>query len=765
MALTRPKAAQINTVVTAISDPIAVLNNGSTIASSDIGFVLNRDSGTNSNVGLFWQESSKKLVAALTNSNGASNTIDILGYADVKFGNLSITGGIYADQVFNTNGTPLLDTITSEIATLTTNVANQAINITALQSASATQQNQITNLNAQIITANTAMQGYVDNQLTTLINGAPGALDTLKELADAFSGANDTVVTLSTMIGNVQANVIAETNARITSDTTLTDNLTQEILRATTAETALTSNINALTTAISTEANARIASDTALTSDIANLSSRIDYVISNTDTTAIDSLTELVGELDVFKTGLLGNIAAETAARIASDNILTTAIADEANARIASDATLTSDIANLANSISSEANARIASDATLTSSITDEANARIASDTALTSDIANLSSRIDYVISNTDPAALDSLTEIVTSFQLTEANLANSISSEINARTIADTALSGNINALTSAISNEVARATNAETALGNSISSEANARIASDTALTGNIATLTTAITDEVTRATDAEAELTGNIANLSSRIDYVISNIDPTALDSLTELVGELGAFKTSLLGNIAVETTRAVTAETALSTSIRAEANARIASDTALTSDIANLSSRIDYVISNTNPDALDSLTEIVGELDVFKTGLLGNIAAETAARIASDNILTSDIANLSSRIDYVITNTDPAALDSLTEVATEIQLVKSVNANLENRVAAIEAEESTRFARFEFLTASTTWVVVHNRNTLSYMEKITNIDNQRMYVMINTLDNNSFEVVLTEAMSGYVDVFFG
>lgn len=93
MALTRPKIAQVNTVVTSIVDPITVLNRESTAANIDIGFVMNR--GSAANVALFWDESAGSFVAAYTSSSGTTDAnLVITSYADFRVGTLNISNVI-----------------------------------------------------------------------------------------------------------------------------------------------------------------------------------------------------------------------------------------------------------------------------------------------------------------------------------------------------------------------------------------------------------------------------------------------------------------------------------------------------------------------------------------------------------------------------------------------------------------------------------------------------------------------------------------------
>lgn len=61
------------------------------------------------------------------------------------------------------------------------------------------------------------------------------------------------------------------------------------------------------------------------------------------------------------------------------------------------------------------------------------------------------------------------------------------------------------------------------------------------------------------------------------------------------------------------------------------------------------------------------------------------------------------------------------------------------------------------------RFEF-TDSLEWVVRHNQNTDQFFETITDSDGNRFNARVTVVDQNSFKVKLTTAMSGKVDVIF-
>jgi hypothetical protein len=106
MGLTRPTVAQLNTVITEITDPISVLNRGSSLANIDVGFLFNRDGGTSPNVAVYWNETTKSVTAAYTTSAGAINAnISVTSYANLQVGNINsssvtTTGNVTAQYLF-----------------------------------------------------------------------------------------------------------------------------------------------------------------------------------------------------------------------------------------------------------------------------------------------------------------------------------------------------------------------------------------------------------------------------------------------------------------------------------------------------------------------------------------------------------------------------------------------------------------------------------------------------------------------------------------
>lgn len=126
---------------------------------------------------------------------------------------------------------------------------------------------------------------------------------------------------------------------------------------------------------------------------------------------------------------------------------------------------------------------------------------------------ASLQSQINHILSNSDPAALDSLSEIVAAFQAADANLNNAISAlgtgatsglaaEVSRAEAAEANLQSQINSEVSnrqsAVSSEASQRSAADSALQLSLSTETSNRQSADTALGARIDALaTTSLTD----------------------------------------------------------------------------------------------------------------------------------------------------------------------------------------------------------------------------------------------------------------------------
>jgi hypothetical protein len=137
MGLTRPRFEQINSIITTISDPITVLNQGATLANIDVGFIINRNGGALANTAIFWNESANTFVTAFTTASGGTNAnIAISTYANLRVGTLTATfvnttgnivsGGNVTAPYFFGNGSQLSGVITS-----VTKIINGTSDVTA----------------------------------------------------------------------------------------------------------------------------------------------------------------------------------------------------------------------------------------------------------------------------------------------------------------------------------------------------------------------------------------------------------------------------------------------------------------------------------------------------------------------------------------------------------------------------------------------------------------------------------------------------------
>lgn len=370
----------------------------------------------------------------------------------------------------------------------------------------------------------------------------------------------------------------------------------------------------------------------------------------------------------------------------------------------------------LQSNIEAETSARIAADITLQSNIdAEETRAKTREDaieSAYQSADAALSTRIDNFANNVDSGALDSLAEIVEAFQNADDALSASIISNSNAITAEVTRATQKETEINDRLSTEISRAQSAETSLAGLIGAEETARVAADNALSARLDTeedksssLQTQITAEVTRATNNENRIEGrldseitratgaeqaNAQNIADEISARAVADTQVRTDLGADIVAAEAAAKAHaeaqdalMIGDVTVDGTASNTVTDRIATakaeaiieasnSVAIENAARIAED-------SDINARIDQEI----------IDRAAG--DVANTA---EVAAETSARIAAD-------ANLQSQVDFITSNTDPAALDSLTEIVSAFQSSDSdMSALIASNTTAISNEATTR-----------------------------------------------------------------
>ena len=552
----------------------------------------------------------------------------------------------------------------------------------------------------------------------------------------------------SAVAADIASAVAAEASIARAAESQNATDITAEETRALAAELVLTNN---LATEVSDRTAADTALDTAYKAADAGLQTQISNIIQNTDATALNSLAEIVAEFQSSDSTLTAAVAAngtaitnEVSRATTAEGVNATAIANEisraqgaegvnasaitseAATRLAADNALDvrvtaneGDITTLTNGLAAEISATNSDISTLTTNLaaevtraglaeaanaTDinaEATTRAAADTALDTRVTATESSITNIISNTDAAALDSLTEIVAAFQSADSTLTGAVSANT-------TQVALNVAAITA----ETNRATAAEAA--NALDITANTGdIATNTS---DIATNTAGLASEITNRTNADTALDGKItAEATTARAAELQNANDIAAEETRALAAE--AANTLAINN---EVTRATgkdnahdtllashTSDIAANTAaINTEAATARAAEGVLTADVATNTTAIANILSNTDATALNSLAEIVTEFQSVDATLTGLSTAATTDRAlirtefaAADTALDTRLTTEEGNVDALETTMGSAALSTTAQTVTaainELNTGSSTAiANLQTEVDAVE-----------------------------------------------------------------------
>jgi len=192
---------------------------------------------------------------------------------------------------------------------------------------------------------------YTDAQVAALIDGAPGVLNTLKELATALENNPDV---LSVIEGQIVANALAATNA-----------ISAEATRATGVETGISADlaleVTNRGTAVLNESIDRIAGDTGLDNRLTTVEGQVNGKIGDLSTlttvdksSLVNSVIEVNTNVSIEKSRAIAAEtaeattaraaeAAELARATAAEGVLRTDLATEVSARGTADALIRSD--------------------------------------------------------------------------------------------------------------------------------------------------------------------------------------------------------------------------------------------------------------------------------------------------------------------------------------------------------------------------------------------------------------------------------------
>jgi len=464
------------------------------------------------------------------------------------------------------------------------------------------------------------------------------------------------------------------------------------------------------------------------------------FLLHNASDSALRKVTaaDLIGSFDTDDLSEGTNLYftdARASAAVAQD--ITDAVAAEAVIARAAE------LAN-ANDIAAETTRALAAEGVNATAISDEQTRATTRENAIETAYqladTNLQGQIDNIISNVDPAALDSLAEIVAEFQTQDSAIsasvtvnANAIATELTRATLAE-------GVLTSDLAAEVTRATGVEAVLTADLATETAARIAGDNALDarltteeGNVDTLQADLATEVARATAAEGVLTSDLAaevlratgaeaanaqsivsestaranaDTSIRTDFAAAD---TALQTAMETYADT-AEADAIATAAADATAKADAAEAAAILAAEAKDVARAATSdaadvvlagraTTLETEMDDAESRLTALEAGNGTDPLDTIAQTFA-------GGINELHTDTNAVEVRVTGAEADIVQNAADIANIISNTDAAALDSLTEIVSAFQTADSAH------TAAINAASTDRAAiRTEFAAADT------------------------------------------------------
>jgi len=665
----------------------------------------------------------------------------------------------------------------SASAAISQEVADRTADVDAEQSRATAAELVLTqNLSSEVVRATADVNTEESRAIAAEVS-----LDTKVSTETSRAIAAELVLTqnLSSEVVRATTDVNTEESRAIAAELVLTNDLSSEViartadvnaeqLRAEAAELVLTQNLSSEVIARTADVNAE--QSRAEAAEVA-LGGRIDFIASNTSTTAIDSLTEIVtaytnmdGNLsaaivalgsgansalsveivransvefsldayaDVISTGLSSelvnraNAVSTEASRAISAEFSLDAYADaisleksnefvaEISNRVSGDLSLNVKVStetsratvaegSLDTKVSTETSRAISAEGSLDTKTSDafvaEVSRATAAELSLNTKVStetsraiaaegSLNTKVDFVISNVDGAAIDSLTEIVTAYTNMDGNLSNAI---VALGTGANSALSAEISNRIADVNTEESRAIAAEVSLdaktSGAMSVEYTARISAETSLDTYADSISTDLSGEiVTRYFAISAEVSNRISG-----DLALNN------KISTDLSGE-GLVRSIA---IAAEVSRATAAEGSLDTKTSnafvAEISSRTSGDLSLDNKVSTETVRaiaaegsLDTKTTNAMSVEYAARISAEGSLDTYADGISADLVSETARAIAAELSLTN-------KVNFVVSNVDGAAIDSLTEIVTAFQ---SADGTLNGAITTLANSSST------------------------------------------------------------------
>lgn len=479
---------------------------------------------------------------------------------------------------------------------------------------------------------------------------------------------------------------------------------------------------------IDLEITNRIESDTALDDRIdsdrldriagdSDLQTQINFITSNTDPAALDSLTEIVNAFEGADSDMSALIASNTSAisaeksrAEAAEGVLQTNINTEASTRSTADQGLQSQIDQLVVDLNVDTEEVLRQAKEYTDQEAD-AHQAVAIAHADSQDAALIGdATVNGTSGNTVTDRIESARTNARGYTDTkvEAERVRAVAAE-ESLALRTTTLEGemdDVEALASQNENDLRAEETARAEGDSSLQSQIDA-LNNNTTI--DVEDLQSQITAEVNRATAAEGVNAAAVITEKNRAEGVESSLQNQINTNITDISTERG--------RITAEVTRAKAAEGALSTrldavedsfsSVDSDLQAQILAETVRASGVeAGLRTDVDSLQDQVTANDSDILA-LQNNTTTDVTDLQNQITAEVNRATAAEGVLTTDLNTLSGRVDFIVSNEDGAALDSLTEIVEAFQNADSdlngVIGDNSGRLTAVENRATTLESR--------------------------------------------------------------
>ena len=525
--------------------------------------------------------------------------------------------------------------------------------------------------------------------------------------ATANAGTSTTQVATTAFVAAVQ--VVAATDATTKADAAQaaaisaaatdasTKSATAKSEATTAAATDATTKANAAQSAAATDATTKVAAEATIARAAESaLGVRIDNVLSNTDATALNSLTELVTAFQAADNNLTSSISSLSSS--ASSNLTAeitnriAAISAEMDARVAGDDVLQGQISANATAIAAETTARIAA-------IADEYVNRVALDDVLQGQIstnataitAEATARASAVTAAISTAATDATTKAsaaqaaaisaAATDAATKANAAQAAAIGAAATDATTKANAAQAAAISAAATDATTKANAAQAAAISAAATDATTKVAAEATLRASgDTTNATAISNEVTRATAAEALLAPKASPTFTGVPAA-----PTAIAGTSTTQVATTAFVAAVQTVAATDaTTKADAAQAAAISAAATDATTK--ANAAISTAATDATTKANAAINTAATDATTKANAAQAAAATDAT-TKANVAQAAAISAAASDATTKANAAQAAAI-AAVTNGAGAAFDTLKEIqdamATDTELAAAISA---------------------------------------------------------------------------------